>query len=468
MTVLPAAYERRMRAQLGAEADAYFAALDAPYTRGLRANPFKQPDVPLADCVEGLFSCIPWEPDGYALAPESRAGALPLHEAGAYYLQEPSAMVPARALCPRPGETVLDLCAAPGGKSTQMASMLAGDGLLVCNEPIPSRAQVLSRNLERMGVPNALVVSAAPERLASAWPGLFDAVLVDAPCGGEGMFRRHPETRLAWTESTPEGCAARQRDILTQAVALLKPGGRLCYSTCTFAQAEDEQNVAWLLREHPELSPLPFCLPGVAPSGEALTLDAPDGTLKLYPHRVLGEGHFVALLQKANDSDEIVDNVRPSAELLPADRALAPVSAAARAAYAAFCGQIGLASPPLPTACIGGALVGCPAIPPVAGLKLLRAGVRLGEHRSGRFEPDHALAMTLLAHSAHHADLTDEQALRFLSGEALPVSSLTAEPPPGYLLVVHHGLPLGWAKHADSLLKNHYPKGLRRGFAPAP
>ena len=530
MTALPEAFARRMRAQLGAEADAYFAALEAPYARGLRLNPFKSADPPLAICAEGR--AIAWEPLGRYVAPDDRAGALALHEAGAYYLQEPSAMIPARALAPQPGDTVLDLCAAPGGKSTQLAAMLAGEGLLVCNEPVPSRAQVLSRNIERMGVPNALVVSALPEKLAARWPNLFDAILVDAPCSGEGMFRRHPETRLEWREDSPAGCAARQRDILASAVRMLRPGGRLCYSTCTFSEEEDERVIAALLAAHPELRPVPFTLPGLPP--------ADAGMLKLYPHRVCGEGHFVALLQKANNfgteneiiregehslvadaSHEVVgvgaadvaqttrvpqcrssageavpargaacgavraaqgvrestaknasmvaDTVcprhaaRPRANLLPADQAFAPVSKAARAAFDAFCAGADFCCPYAPTAGIGDALVGCPPLPDVSGLRVLRAGVRLGECRGGRFEPDHALAMALRPpYPLPTVALTEAQAQRYLQGEALSGDELTAKPRGGYLLAVYRGLALGWAKYAGEQLKNHYPKGLRR------
>ena len=193
---LPPAFVSRMRAQLGEEADAYFAAMEMPCLRGLRLNPQKPVSDAALEAVGGVEEPVPWYPAlGCYLRNDSPAGTDPLHEAGAYYLQEPSAMAPVSVLSPRPGECVLDLCAAPGSKSTQIAAALAGEGLLVSNEPVPSRAKILSRNIERLGVPNALVVSAQPEALAARWGVLFDAVLVDAPCSGEGMFRRHPETR---------------------------------------------------------------------------------------------------------------------------------------------------------------------------------------------------------------------------------------------------------------------------------
>ena len=205
---LPDAFRRQMETLLGDEAAAYFSVMEQAPCRGLRLNPAKPTDTPLASWISGIGEPVPWEANGRYLSLDSAAGTHPLHEAGAYYLQEPSAMLPAGMLGAQPGETVLDLCAAPGGKSTQLAAAMHGQGLLVCNEPVPSRAQILSRNLERMGVTNALVVSADPSQLAEAWPELFDRVLVDAPCSGEGMFRRHPETRLEWNESSPEVCAA--------------------------------------------------------------------------------------------------------------------------------------------------------------------------------------------------------------------------------------------------------------------
>ena len=322
---LPPAFVSRMRAQLGEEADAYFAAMEMPCLRGLRLNPQKPVSGAALEAVGGVEEPVPWYPAlGRYLRNDSPAGTDPLHEAGAYYLQEPSAMAPVSVLSPRPGECVLDLCAAPGGKSTQIAAALAGEGLLVSNEPVPSRAKILSRNIERMGVPNALVVSAQPEALAARWGVLFDAVLVDAPCSGEGMFRRHPETRAEWNPASPAGCAERQRRILGCAAAMLRPGGRLVYSTCTLSPEENEETMRWFLQEHPDFSVQPFSLPG-----NYGTLDAPEGMLRLYPHRVRGEGHFVACLRRAGDA--------PAADLMkPAAERLSPPAPAVRAAYSAF------------------------------------------------------------------------------------------------------------------------------------
>lgn len=443
---LPPAFVSRMRAQLGEEADAYFAAMEMPCLRGLRLNPQKPVSDAALEAVGGVEEPVPWYPAlGRYLRNDSPAGADPLHEAGAYYLQEPSAMAPVSVLSPRPGECVLDLCAAPGGKSTQIAAALAGEGLLVSNEPVPSRAKILSRNIERMGVANALVVSAQPEALAARWGVLFDAVLVDAPCSGEGMFRRHPETRAEWNPASPMGCAERQRRILGCAAAMLRPGGRLVYSTCTLSPEENEETVRWFLREHPDFSAQPFSL-----SGDYGTLDAPEGMLRLYPHRVRGEGHFVACLRRAGDA--------PAADLMrPAAERLSLPASTLRAAYSAFAAPLrGL---PAANAQLGDALLCAPDLPPLDGVRVLRAGVQLGTLKGKVFAPDHALAMCLSPACGLPVLALDRAgALRYQSGEALPAP----EDMSGWALAVYEGLVLGFGKASGGQFKNHYPKGLRR------
>ena len=440
---LPEAFAARMRAQLGAEADAYFAALDEPYQRGIRINPRKPVDPAL---VEGMLETVPWnEPNGHYLTMVSAAGLDPLHEAGAYYIQEPSAMAPVALLKPQPGERVLDLCAAPGGKTTQIADALGGEGLIVCNEPVPSRAKILSRNVERMGVANALVVSADPEKLGPLWPEAFDAILVDAPCSGEGMFRRHPETRDEWNESSPEGCAERQKRILARAVQMLRPGGRLAYSTCTLNQEENENVVAWLLSEFTDLETVPFSMP----IGDGRILEAPDGMAHLYPHQLRGEGHFAALLHKKGDVRS--DLFAPAASRLSAPQK--PLLAAYESFARPFPGL------PRANAQLGDALLSAPELPPLKGIKVLRAGIQLGVLKGRVFAPDHALAMALPLNCAIPTlPLTREEALKYQSGETLPCADELS----GYVLPVYAGLPLGFGKASNGQLKNHYPKGLRR------
>ena len=237
---------------------------------------------------------VPWCPEGRVLRGDSPAGQTIAHEAGAFYLQEPGAMIPAAVMNARPGERILDLCAAPGGKSTQMGAGMRGEGLLICNEPVPKRAAVLSRNIERMGIGNAIVTCAWPEQLAARWPGGFDGVLADVPCSGEGMFRREPESRLEWSPEKAAGCAKRQAEILEEAARLVRDGGRLVYSTCTYNPEENEENVLRFLEKHPEFEPESFSLPGA---------ESRNGMLLCLPHQMKGEGQFAALLRKKGSGE---------------------------------------------------------------------------------------------------------------------------------------------------------------------
>lgn len=431
MNQLPQAFVDRMKEQLQDEAAAFLRSYEEPYQRGIRLNPLKPVDPEL---VPGLLGNVPWEPSGYYLTLESNAGALPLHEAGAYYLQEPSAMLPAAVLNPQPGEKVLDLCAAPGGKSTQLALRMRGEGLLVCNEPVPKRAAILSRNVERMGITNALVVSSLPAPLAKRWPEGFDAIQVDAPCSGEGMFRRHPETRDEWTEDSPAGCAKRQAEILDCAAQMLRPGGRIVYSTCTLNPIENEETVAAFCDRHPDFAPEAFTLPGAS---------APTGMLTCYPHRMKGEGHFVALLRrKGNGTAHLPTDTslpKPDKTLLKALQSFAP-------------------NAPTPTAMLGDTLVCLPNCPDVRGLKALRVGLHLGGMQGKVFQPDHAWAVSATAPDMPRIPLTEEQARRYQAGETIPADEALR----GYALPTLYGLPLGWGKISDGIMKNHYPKGLRR------
>ena len=434
---LPNGFVESLAPLLGEETQDFLRSYEAPWVRGIRLNPMKRPQGDLNALVEGIGDAIPWEPMGRYLSQESAAGAHSLHEGGAYYLQEPSAMAPAAALNPKPGERVLDLCAAPGGKSTQMALQLGGRGVLVCNEPVPARAQVLSRNVERMGVPNAVVVCALPEKLAALWPECFDKILVDAPCSGEGMFRRHPQARLEWTPQSPEGCRKRQLEILNQAARMLAPGGRMCYSTCTLNQTENEGVVEAFMKEHPEWSLVPIALPGLA-GGQG-------GMARLFPHRIRGEGHFAALLERKGVGKKaaVMGNgglAEPGREALRALEAFMPEC------------------PKIPQAMLGDTLAVLPeGTPCLRGIKLLRAGLHLGVVRGKLFFPDHAWAAGWEPPAPAHP-VTLEQAARYLRGETLPAEQGER----GWRVVTLEGVPLGWGKASQGTLKNHYPKGLRR------
>ena len=447
MSELPQAYIAQMKRLLGeAGFFAYEKALQEPVTRALRVNLLLFPEGAPPCAIEGLGEAVPWAKGAYFIEGDARPGLSPLHEGGLYYMQEPSAMTAVSALNPQPGERVLDLCAAPGGKSTQIAALMAGRGLLVCNEPVPSRAQILSRNVERMGVRNAVVTSAMPDQLAPRFPGFFDRILVDAPCSGEGMFRRQSEARDEWSENAPRGCADRQMEILEQAVRMLAPGGRMVYSTCTFNDTENEGVLARLLEAHPELALTPFALPGLP--------RAQKGYLHLYPHEMRGEGHFVSLLQKRADAPAAPEPARKKGK-----PALRPARAQESIALPPVLAQ-GVGFERLHSA--GGCLWSLPEgldITRLDGLRVLRTGLLLAHAEGRRVEPDHALAMALTPGEAlRTATLTRGQALAYQAGEALGLGDL----PEGYTLICCEGVSLGWGKQAGGMMKNHYPKGLRR------
>lgn len=445
-----------LRAQLGeTEFAAYLAAMEESHTRGLRVNLLRYKEGRLCNDLEGLDGEIPWAMGGYFVDETARPGLSPLHEGGAFYLQEPSAMTAAAVLGARPGEKVLDLCAAPGGKSTQIAAMMQGEGVLVCNEPVPSRAQILSRNVERMGVKNAVVVSAMPDVLAPRFLGFFDRILVDAPCSGEGMFRRQPEARLEWNAQSPALCAERQLLILREAARMLRAGGRMVYSTCTFNQVENEGVLRSFLAERPDFQMEAFTLGTLG--------EAQGGFMHLYPHRMRGEGHFISCLKRSGESTEIPEkipsksrkrNTRPTGRPKREEDWQGPLDDCLK----------DVLSPGVSFHHIqpmGDALYALPqGLPPLDGLRVIRSGLLLAHVARNRCEPDHALAMALKPHeAARTVSLTRDQALAYQSGEVIPAPADLAK---GYALMTLEGCPLGWAKCSDGQLKNHYPKGLRR------
>ena len=333
---------------------------------------------------------------------------------------------------------------------------MQGRGLLVCNEPVPSRAQILSRNVERMGVRNAIVTSAMPAQLAPRFPAFFDRILVDAPCSGEGMFRRQPEARDEWSENSPRGCADRQMEILEEAAKMLAPGGALVYSTCTFNDTENEGVLARFTAAHPEFALEPFALPGL-PSGSR-------GYVHLYPHEIRGEGHFVSLLRKAPDAPGAPENEeKPRRAVKPArgrgeqaKKAQQPAIAVPEDVLAP-----GVSFDRLHAA--GGSLWALPEglddLSRLDGLRVLRTGLLLAHAEGRRAEPDHALAMALTpCEAARTAELDEAQALAYQAGETLELGDLE----PGYTLLTLRGVSLGFGKQAGGVMKNHYPKGLRR------
>ena len=429
--MLPEAFLERMKVQLGEEYPEFLHSLERPRAVALRYNPLKGE----APAMDFAGEAVPWEPMGFYYDPEARPGLHPYHEAGVYYLQEASAMAPVALLDPQPGERVLDLCAAPGGKTTQIAGRMMGEGFLLCNEINPKRAKILSRNIERMGVSNALVTNEHPEHLADRFPGFFDRVLVDAPCSGEGMFRKEEAAVTDWSQETVEMCARRQAEILHSAARMLKPGGRLVYSTCTFAPEEDEMAVAASLESHPEFAPEVIEAPWFVP--------VENGGHRLWPHKLLGEGHFAAVLRKNGGEEGDVPAV--SGEKLPKE-------------WVSFARELKIDLPAGKAVSFGPNLFWAPEdLPDMKRLKVMRPGLELGEVKKGRFEPAHALALWLndCANTVSF-DAEGPEIREYMHGNVL---CGTAK---GWCLIKAGEYSLGWAKGDGNQLKNHYPKGLRR------
>lgn len=429
--MLPEAFLQRMEAQLGSEYPAFLESLERPRAVALRFNPMKgeRPVLPFVGAP------VPWEPEGFYYDPETRPGLHVYHEAGVYYLQEASAMAPVALLDPKPGERVCDLCAAPGGKTTQIAGRMLGQGFLVCNEINPKRAKILSRNIERMGVANALVTNEHPETLASRFPGFFDRVLVDAPCSGEGMFRKEEAAVTDWSQETVQMCARRQREILDSAARLVRPGGRLVYSTCTFAPEEDEETVAAFLEAHPEFTPEPVEAPWFVPGENA--------SYRMWPHKLLGEGHFAAVLRKTQgESGEV--------PACPGEKC--------PKAWESFAKELDITLPEGKAVSFGQSLYWAPTeLPELNRLKVLRPGLELGTERKGRFEPAHALALWLKTCAVTEIFPPESPEMKaYLHGDVVPSGKK------GWCLVQAGGYAIGWGKGDGSVLKNHYPKGLRR------
>ena len=429
--MLPLEFLKRMEAQLGDAYPQYLASLERPRAVALRFNPLKG-ERPVLDFVQ---ENVPWEPMGYYYDPVARPGLHPYHEAGVYYLQEASAMAPVALLDPQPGERICDLCAAPGGKSTQIAGRLAGKGLLLCNEINPKRAKILARNVERLGIANAMVTNEHPANLEKRFPGFFDRVLIDAPCSGEGMFRKEEAAVTDWSQETVEMCAARQHEILHSGSQMVRPGGRLVYSTCTFAPEENEQAIAAFLESHPDFYPEAVDAPWFA-AGE-------NGSFRLWPHLVKGEGHFAAVLRRRGEGE--VPDVSVKAEKAPRE-------------WTDFAKVLDIELPAGRPVLFGQSLYWAPEeMPELARLKVLRPGLELGEIRKGRFEPAHALALWLKECKNRISFCADSKEIEaYMHGDVVPCSNR------GWCLVQVDGYSIGWGKGDGTVLKNHYPKGLRR------
>lgn len=450
---LPAAFAARMRESLGAEAEAFFASFETSRAYGLRYNPLKAEREQFERIMPFSLARVPWAWEGYYYEEAQRPGRHPFHEMGIYYIQEPSAMCVAAVADPQPGERVLDLCAAPGGKSTQLAGRMAGQGLLVCNEPVAGRAKILAQNIERMGIKNAVVLNHTPQELEPRFPAFFDKIVVDAPCSGEGMFRKEEAAPGEWSPENVARCAARQREILASAERMLRPGGTLVYSTCTFAPEENEEMIDWFLAEYPAFHPVAIDAAASGMSGGGRV-----GTARIYPHRQRGEGHFVAKLRKGGALTGQGFSLREAAHGRPrAKKDAAVKEQEAWRLYEQFARETLTVQPCGRRLAFGDQLYLVPeGMPDLKSLKALRPGLHLGTAKKNRFEPSHALALALRADQVSQSFETEEPE-KYLRGETLSCDA----PLSGWTLVTYRGFPMGWGKADRGVMKNHYPKGLR-------
>lgn len=452
---LPIKFLEKMQNILGDEYDAFIKSYEENRKAALRINTLKGNGEKLFSVLGEKLSPVPWTSDGYFYPDTMQPGKSPLHEAGAYYIQEPSAMLPAELLKAQPGECILDLCAAPGGKTTKIAADMKGEGLLVANEIHPKRAAILSSNVERMGIKNAVVTNESSDRLLKKFPEFFDRILVDAPCSGEGMFRKDEEARAQWSEENVIKCAVRQKEILHNAAAMLRPGGRLVYSTCTFSPEENEKMIVDFLNDHPEFSvektDTPPCISNGRPE-LAGNDERAASTFRIWPHLTEGEGHFAAVLKKDGESENIYRNSN-----------ISPCPKEYEKLYRAFADEF-LVNPPLGEISAFGEnlYIMPPFLPSLDGIKVLRFGLHLGTVKKNRFEPSHSLAMALNPQDAVQCtelSINDKEIFAYLRGETISAGDLK-----GWCIVSVSGYTTGWGKAAGGIIKNHYPKGLRRSL----
>ncbi len=456
---LPKAFYIKYQNLLKDEASDFFDALTkGQVTKGYRVNPLKPNFYAMIEKYAPRNKvAAPYAPNAYL---GSVGGRTLLHQAGYVYSQEPSAMLVATATDCQPGEKVLDLCAAPGGKSTQLATQLKGEGLLVANEIFPKRAKILAENIERWGVSNAIVTNHAPAELVKNFSGFFDRIVVDAPCSGEGMFRKDPVALSEWQEQTPLKCAKRQKEILTAAVKMLKTGGTLVYSTCTFAPEENEEIISWLLKEYPfTIVPIPQAQTNVS-SGRPEWGDGNPALAKavrLWPHLNQGEGHFVAKL--IFQGENTVAKPKKKHKKVGLTKEVSSL-------VADFTHKF-----PQPEnttiQLFGDHIWAAPKnAPDLTGIKVLRNGVELGVVKKRRIEPSFNLAMAVTDKT-----LPDFPTLQINYGDWLHYVAGETFTKPGndsWVLLCVDAIPVGFGKQVQGLVKNFYPKGLRFKGEPAP
>ncbi|MDD6660557.1 MAG: RsmB/NOP family class I SAM-dependent RNA methyltransferase [Lachnospiraceae bacterium] len=520
MRELPELFKARMKEQLKEEYEDFLACYEREGYAGLRVNTGKISVSRFRELFPFPLEPVPWTDCGFYYKKEDTSGEAagvtkhPYYYAGLYYIQEPSAMLPASVLPIEPGDRVLDLCAAPGGKSTHLAAKLGGKGLLVANDASASRAKALLKNLTVWGCKNSVITGETPERLQEAFGCFFDKILVDAPCSGEGMFRKDAGLIKSWEERGPKEYAALQKQILDCAVKMLRPSGMLLYSTCTFSEEEDEQVIAWILEQHEDLELIDPVIPGLwkkeadgaAPDGFARGCAPCEKAVRLWPHRICGEGHFLALLHKKGAEKTEVSEKELCSEAaettgfaslnysgleqkqadLPEKNAkfgkknrkksgadctkTASFHRRSEAADASEAEEFFRLLPPSlfeghTLRQIGDQYLLVPEDIRLPGsLRYLRTGLLLGTAKKARFEPDQALAMALGASDYPQVlDLAadDPRVIRYLKGETIDLLPEETEKKKGWVLICVDGFGIGWGKYAGDSVKNKYYPGWR-------
>lgn len=456
---LPTAFVEKYHQLLGDEAPAFLASFDQPSHAGFRVNPLK-PGLPTAT-VNKSTGKVPYVPTGYYGQVNGKSLD---HVTGWVYSQEPSAMYVGEVVAPQPGERVLDLCAAPGGKSTHLISLMQDQGLLVANEIFRKRAKVLEENLERWGTRSTVVMNESPEELEKQFPEFFDRILIDAPCSGEGMFRKEPAGIEYWNPDYPAECANRQRKIIASAIKMLKPGGILVYSTCTFAPEEDEQNIAWLLDHYPTMTMVDVKkYPGMDNGRPDWANGNPELTkaVRLFPHHIAGEGHFIAKLRYGDPVTPAP--VAKAQKKRRSKRGRGQQSGLSKDQLAEFQAVQQALVPdyqPHHLLTFGDQLYDLPAgIDDLTDLTVLRPGLHLGTFKKRRFEPALAWALALdPATVSLQIALSLDQWRQYVHGDTIQAGHNL---PNGWYLLVcdHHSC--GFGKLVNGTIKNFYPKGLR-------
>lgn len=458
MIKLPQEFAERMRIQLGDEFDDFLKCYESEGYAGLRVNTQKISTEKFLEKTPFELIPVPWTANGFYYRKEDAVTRHPHYFAGLYYVQEPSAMLPASRLPVTPGNVVLDLCAAPGGKATELSSRLAGEGLLIANDVSPSRAKALFKNLAVWGSSNCCITGETPRRLLEVFGCVFDRILVDAPCSGEGMFRKDSGLIDSWVERGPEYYSGLQKEILHCAVQMLRPDGMLLYSTCTFAEEEDEEVIAWILEQYPELE----LIQPVSHAGFVNGKHPYEACIRIWPHKVKGEGHFLALLHKKTEASsdaggqellrytekEIRDSHKKMPEEVRGFLAQLPEHFWKNSFYEQIDEQ-------------------CLLLPPYRlpkRLRYLRTGVQAGTCKRGRFEPSQQLAMLLDSGDfprVLNLSSDDPRVIRYLKGETVALTEEEEDGLKDWVLICTDGFALGWGKYAGGSIKNKYYPGWR-------